>query len=791
MRSGNLQHLVRGSVSLVLWALVSFHALTAQDAAETKNLAHFESKIRPLLEKHCIDCHSGENPKGDIDLSSRNGWQIAQVIQPHDPENSLLMAVITSEDPDVRMPPPPQDPLRNAEVFAIKEWILSGALDPRSASQIDAPSVGPKKRNRVFEITTEDREFWAFQPLSAPQWNTSQSQLQPPGKIDLLVGDLQLQNASPRERIRRLYADLWGLPPTFEQVQAFEEDPSQEHWSRIVDSLLDSHHYGERWGRYWLDWVRYAETNGYERDGLKPHAWRYRDYVIDAFTKDKPYNQFIIEQLAGDQWAQSQGYTAENRLEIWREAIIATGFYRLHVWDDEPDDTTAAEFDDADDIIVTIGSAFLGLTIGCARCHDHKFDPISQRDYYSLLSFTRGIDPYGLSKKGGGGRGTGRIERYLVSESQSIAWENERQTKITDLQKQLETPTDPAVRARIEGEIKSLQGMSPPFDAALCAHEIADQPKPTYILHRGDPNSPRELVEARIPEILNPGLDRPARLHRLALAQWIADERNPMTARVMVNRIWQRHFGVGIVSSLDDFGRTGQLPKNLPLLDYLAGELIASGWSIKHLHRIILLSESYSKASRPKVQSEDLQYGQPQLRRLDAESIRDSILKIAGRLNDTRSGPSIYPRLSQEVKDAANPVSVSMWQESPIELQDCRSVYLIVKRSLKVPFLESLDFANSTSPTGVRTVTTTAPQALLLLNDPWLHQQAEHLSQRIVAAAGAESLKQVELLWQLVYQRSVTDEELQLALEYLKDKPEAMTSLCRALLNSSEFLYVD
>jgi hypothetical protein len=264
-----------------------------------------------------------------------------------------------------------------------------------------------------------------------------------------------------------------------------------------------------------------------------------------------------------------------------------------------------------------------------------------------------------------------------------------------------------------------------------------------------------------------------------------------MTARVMVNRIWQRHFGVGIVSSLDDFGRTGQLPKNLPLLDYLAGELIASGWSIKHLHRIILLSESYSKASRPKVQSEDLQYGQPQLRRLDAESIRDSILKIAGRLNDTRSGPSIYPRLSQEVKDAANPVSVSMWQESPIELQDCRSVYLIVKRSLKVPFLESLDFANSTSPTGVRTVTTTAPQALLLLNDPWLHQQAEHLSQRIVAAAGAESLKQVELLWQLVYQRSVTDEELQLALEYLKDKPEAMTSLCRALLNSSEFLYVD
>ncbi|MFM7927978.1 MAG: DUF1549 domain-containing protein, partial [Pirellula sp.] len=228
----------------------------------------------------------------------------------------------------------------------------------------------------------------------------------PSEKIDLLVGDLGLQTASPRERLRRLYLDLWGLPPTYEQVQVFEQDASPKRWSQTIEELLGSHHYGERWGRYWLDWVRYAETNGYERDGLKPHAWRYRDYVIDAFAKDKPYDQFIIEQLAGDQWAEAQGYGPTNEPELWRQATIATGFYRLHVWDDEPDDTLAAEFDDADDVMITIGSAFVGLTIGCARCHDHKFDPISQRDYYSLLSFMRGIDPYGLSKKGGGGRGT-------------------------------------------------------------------------------------------------------------------------------------------------------------------------------------------------------------------------------------------------------------------------------------------------------------------------------------------------------------------------------------------------
>jgi hypothetical protein len=553
--------------------------------------------------------------------------------------------------------------------------------------------------------------------------------------------------------------------------------------------LLSSHHYGERWGRYWLDWVRYAETNGYERDGLKPHAWRYRDYVIDAFVNDKPYDQFIIEQLAGDQWAEVQGYGPTNKADLWRQSTIATGFYRLHVWDDEPDDTLAAEFDDADDVMVTIGSVFLGLTIGCARCHDHKFDPISQHDYYSLLSFMRGIDPYGLSKKGGGGRGTGKIQRYLVSDQESADWEKDRQTKIAQKQTQLDAASDPAVRLAIEGEIKSLRDSVPPFDAALSVSEIGPEPKPTFVLHRGDPNSPKEQVRTKTPEILPSFPADESKSHRLRLARWIAHEKNPMTARVLVNRIWQRHFGVGIVPSIDDFGATGQKPANLQLLDFLADELITSGWSIKHVHRIILTSESYSKSSRRGGLSAESLYGQPQLRRLDAESIRDSILKVSGRLNDKRSGPSIYPSLTQEVKDAANPVSVSMWQESPKDQQDCRSVYLIVKRSLKVPFLETLDFANSTSPTPVRTVTTTAPQALLLLNDPWMHEQAEHLSKRIFSQAGQDSTQQIEILWKLVYQRAPTPEEMQSALKYLGSNPERFVS--RALLNSTEFIYVD
>jgi hypothetical protein len=778
-------------LSLVCLLSCSNRTLLSQDPSDLKSNAFFESKIRPLLEKHCLECHQGKESKADLDLSHSAGWQSAGVIKPGDPKNSLLLTVVTSDDPDARMPPPPKDPLSKAEQSSILEWISQGAYDPRLQQKESSESIGPKKRNRIFEITDEDRAYWAFQPLDPPKWDSSQIDLSPSKKIDLLVGDLGLERASARERLRRLYVDLWGLPPTYDQVQAFEQAPTTERWNQTLEELLSSHHYGERWGRYWLDWVRYAETNGYERDGLKPHAWRYRDYVIDAFVNDKPYDQFIIEQLAGDQWAEVQGYGPTNKADLWRQSTIATGFYRLHVWDDEPDDTLAAEFDDADDVMVTIGSVFLGLTIGCARCHDHKFDPISQHDYYSLLSFMRGIDPYGLSKKGGGGRGTGKIQRYLVSDQESADWEKDRQTKIAQKQTQLDAASDPAVRLAIEGEIKSLRDSVPPFDAALSVSEVGPEPKPTFVLHRGDPNLPKEQVRTKTPEILPSFPADESKSHRLRLARWIAHEKNPMTARVLVNRIWQRHFGVGIVPSIDDFGATGQKPANLQLLDFLADELITSGWSIKHVHRIILTSESYSKSSRRGGLSAESLYGQPQLRRLDAESIRDSILKVSGRLNDKRSGPSIYPSLTQEVKDAANPVSVSMWQESPKDQQDCRSVYLIVKRSLKVPFLETLDFANSTSPTPVRTVTTTAPQALLLLNDPWMHEQAEHLSKRIFSQAGQDSTQQIEILWKLVYQRAPTPEEMQSALKYLGSNPERFVSLCRALLNSTEFIYVD
>lgn len=777
--------------SIVLIFMCPLTLSWSQEPSRAQDSAFFESKIRPILEKHCLECHSGKSPKGDLDLSNRDGWQSSGVIKPGDPKNSLIVQVLERQDPEERMPPATKPQLSRTEVQAITDWVASGAYDPRVEPSSDTESTGPKKRNRVFEITDEDRNYWAFQPLKPKTWTPEQEKLAASKKIDLLVGDHSNSTASPRERLRRVYLDLWGLPPSYPQVQAFEEDASAHKWIAIVEELLSSHHYAERWGRHWLDWVRYAETNGYERDGLKPHAWRYRDYVIDSFEKDKPYDRFIIEQLAGDQWAQAQGFSPTHEPQLWRESLIATGFYRLHVWDDEPDDTLAAQYDDADDVMVTIGSAFLGLTIGCARCHDHKFDPISQHDYYSLLSHMRGIDPYGLSKKGGGGRGTGKIQQYLVSDAESAEWERQRQRDIEDHQKKLEAQSDPAERLKLEGQIKALRDKTPPFDAALSVGETSALLQPTFILHRGDPHSPREQVSPRTPEILPVSQDESPKHPRLKLAEWIASPENPLTARVLANRVWQRHFGIGIVSSIDDFGNTGSKPSNPELLDFLASELIASGWSIKHLHRIILASETYSKSSHPANDSLHTIYSQPQLRRLDAESIRDSILSISGQLGDKRSGPSIYPSLTQEVKDSANPVSVSMWQESPKEEQNCRSVYLIVKRSLKVPFLETLDFANSTSPTAVRSVTTTAPQALLLLNDPWLHEQAEHLAQRVLREAGMDAQPQIERLWELAYQRRISTEELKISLDYLASSPAGLTSLCRAVLNSSEFLYMD
>ncbi|MBL9173176.1 MAG: DUF1553 domain-containing protein [Verrucomicrobiales bacterium] len=719
---------------------------------------------------------------------------------------------------------PPQDPFGNPEQDSPhwadrlgRRWAakvaLSLALTLSSGFPASSDSV-PELRRGTFALSQDDRAYWAFQPLeprAVPVGISAQGAANP---VDAFVNDrLSVRRltanprADPREQVRRLWFDLLGLAPDRPVVAAFERDPSDVAWARLVDQCLASPRYGERWGRHWLDLVRYAESNGYERDGPKPNAWRYRDYVIRSFNQDKPYDQFIREQLAGDEIA---GDSPSPSLEeaAWRDAIIATGFYRLHVWDDEPDSTVAAEYDDLDDILVTTGTAFLGITLGCARCHDHKFDPISQADYYSFLSFFRGLDPYGQHKTGGGGRGTGRIDRPLASTAALQQWQEQKRSRVEALQMRLKEAGD-ADRKALETELKAAESAPAPFDVALAAVEIGGRAKETHVLHRGDPQSPRERVSPAFPVVLgtpvpairDPGTGAGTSGRRRVLADWIASADNPLTARVLVNRVWQHHFGSGLVPTPDDFGRTGLRPTHPELLDFLAREFVMDGWSVKRLHRRILLSEAYRRSSdahNPNALAEDegnsLLWRQ-NLRRLEAEVIRDNLLLAAGELNCRSGGPSVYPTLPAEVHGTQDSAGKG-WADSSAEDQKRRSVYLVVKRALKVPLLECLDFANSASPSGTRTVTTTAPQALMLLNDPFVHERAAALALRIESEASSRGADPVLRLYEIVLQRPPSASERTVAESLLASVPNrpgraGLESLCRVLLNVNEFIYVE
>ncbi|NCG28544.1 MAG: DUF1553 domain-containing protein [Verrucomicrobiales bacterium] len=541
-----------------------------------------------------------------------------------------------------------------------------------------------------FSISEEDRNYWAFQPVSTTNHENS--------SIDSIVdeaittnGWVQNSAADRKVLIRRAYFDLIGLAPTYQEIKAFEADPSstEKALSSLVDKLLAMPEYGERWGRHWLDVVRYAQTNGYERDDEKPNAWRYRDYVIKAFNTDKPYDRFVLEQLAGDELILEAFNKNKPFLEGGDEGLIATGFYRLGVWDDEPDDKKAAEYDGLDDILRTTTETFLGLTTGCARCHDHMFDPISQKDYYSMLAYFRNVRNYAK-------------------------------------------PSDKGIILR------AING-----GKALSVSEHGDEAPETHVLIRGDASKPGLKVKPMIPGIFSaigpePEPTENSSGRRLALAKWITDPSNPLTSRVMVNRIWQYHFGKGIVGSPNDFGRAGEPISNLELLDWLATEFVQSGWSIKHMHRVIMNTRAYRRSSDPNVDNEvkdpgNVHHWKMNLRRLEAETIRDRILQMSDQLNQKREGPSFYPALNGEVVAGASKPGRG-WQWSSEEDQKRRSVYAFVKRTMVYPFFELFDYANTEGSLGTRPQTTVAPQALLMLNSELNAESATLISKRAISS---------------------------------------------------------
>ena len=733
----------------------------------------FETKVRPVLAGSCFECHGPTKQKSGLRVDSLqgllDGGELGPAIVPGDPGASRLILGVSYVDSSFQMPP--RAKLSDRQIEDLRTWVKMGAPWPGAGPKGDAGRSSAPRRGQ--EITALDREYWAFQPVRDPpppavrgaDWCTS--------PLDrFLLAKLEAKDvvpngpASPRELVRRAYFDLIGLPPPPEEVDAFVADSSPDAWARLVDRLLARPEHGERWARHWLDVVRYADSNGYERDDEKPLSWRYRDYVIRAFNEDKPYWRFVSEQLAGDELEDATA-----------EAVAATGYYRLGVWDDEPDDARMAEFDYLDDILKTTGSAFLGLTVGCARCHDHKFDPIPQEDYYSLLAFIRNVSyqanpAYDF---------TSSAYSPFAPPAEVARWRKEDARKKKDLEARIAACAESNEKARLEADLKRLKETAPPFEWTLAVREDGPTAKATQVLIRGNAGSPGKDVVPAFLSVLGgerpspppAAAERASTGLRSVLGRWIGDPQHPLTARVIVNRVWQHHFGRGIVETSGDFGRSGFPPTHPELLDWLASRFIESGGSLKQLHRLILTSSAYRMSSSAADNAAALRadegnqlFWRQSLHRLDAEAIRDSILAASGVLNGKMGGRGMFPRVGKEVLAGGSRPGLG-WGVSSEAERSRRSIYVFVKRTMLDPFLEGFDYSNTAQPLDVRPVTTVAPQALTLLNSSFVDEEARSFARRLRREAGHDARAQVDRAYRLALARDPGDEERRIALDFL------------------------
>jgi hypothetical protein len=637
------------------------------------------------------------------------------------------------------------------------------------------------------------KQHWAFEPVRRPAVPRPRNAAWAHTAVDAFVlARLEGQGIPPapladrRTLLRRVTLDLIGLPPTPDEQRAFLDDRSPAAYEQLVDRLLASPHYGERWARHWLDVARYAETNGYERDGAKPSAYRYRDYVIDAFNRDKPYDRFLTEQLAGDELDDSDA-----------ETQTATTFLRLGTWDDEPAEPTVDRYDQLDDVLGTTAAAFLGVTLRCARCHDHKFEPFRQVDYYRMLAV---FEPLRRPQNGradldravGSARELGGYRMALATAAGALAPGTPALFKVAP---QLVVPRPP--RAYIWYE----DGAPPPV---------------THVLHRGDPARPKQAVAPGVPAVLTARQPEPPRLlahstgRRLWLAHWLTHPDNPLVARVMVNRVWQHHFGRGLVATANDFGTMGEPPTHPELLDYLAAEFVARGWSVKALDREIVLSHTYqlsaaSSAEEARLDPKATLLGHWRPRRLEAEAVRDRMLAVSGWLNPQMGGPGVCPPLPRAVLEGQSRPGDG-WGTSDARQAARRSIYLFVKRSLAVPELEVLDTPDTTSSCEQRLVSTVAPQALTFLNGAFANEQARAFAGRLRREGGASATEQVRRAFELALCRPPRPEELDAGLAFLAAQRrqietdraakgdagrQALEAFCLVLLNTNEFVYLD
>ena len=924
--------------------IVLFLSVALPLAAQTaEDVDFFERKVRPIFAAKCQACHSAEIKTAGLDLSSAEGFVMGgasgPLVIPQSPSESQLLKVVSYEE---RLKMPPMGKLEETEIAALEQWIERGAPWP-GMEQVE---VAGEKDEEFTGFTDEQKAFWAFQPLSDPSppaVNATNWVLAP---IDRFVlarlegqGLTPAPAASKETLLRRASYDLTGLPPSPEQIEAFLKDDSADAFARVVDRLLASKAYGERWGRHWLDVARYADSTGNDEDHRYPYAWRYRDYVIDAFNEDTPYNQFVVEQIAGDLLPSAEPGTPNRR------GITATGFLALGPKALAQQDKTRMLYDIYDEQVDVVSKTFMGMTMSCARCHDHKFDPFLSTDYYSMVNFfanTRSFkDPsthvskllfvplvpesewtdyeahqeeirrrrfgienlaeieleehvagltdqvaqYMLAARASYEDGaaadsgldadllqrwiaylkpSGEVRSHMRAWDEAVAGEREavaakfqesfeatfsewRKT-IQEWRKEVNRPAEeitmgipPKPRfepgenrffhevffsksgpfsfreeaeleavvsrktldeiARLEGEVAELEarGVNEPDRACAVQDKGPDELVEQHVFVRGDYASKGDVAPKVFPAILE-GLDqepiRSGGSGRLELAKWLTKPDHELTSRVMVNRIWHWHFGRGIVGTPNNFGKTGEAPSHPELLDYLASRFVESGWSIKQLHRMIMLSSTYQMSSEisdaaAMKDSENRFLSHFNRRRLDVEEIRDGLLAIADALEE-HAGGTIQSGFGTDGENSNDRLSVN-----PDEYK-VRTVYLPLRRANLPALLNLFDFGDATTTQGKRALTNVAPQALFMMNSEFVAERARDLARRILESP--DDSARIREAYLSTLNRVPSSDEVDRGLTYLAELGERFDkfkevdkwqSLCRVLMASNEFIYVD
>ena len=839
-----------------------------------------EKDVVPIFQMRCAKCHGKRRREGDLDLrtlaSRLKGGRSGPAIVPGNPEESLAFQRITAGE----MPPPDMlfenqvRPPSSEEVEVLRRWIADGARadEPRAP----APPA---------EISEADRRFPAFRPPVRPAAPVVKGTDRVRNPIDrFLLAKLEekgLSYSSRAERLtllRRVYLDLIGMPPTPAEAAAFLADDRPDAYERLIDRLLASRHYGEKWAQVWLDLAGYSDSEGIiDEDRVRPHAWRYRDYVIRAFNSDKPYDRFLIEQLAGDELI-----PAARREDVTPEMVdtlAATGFLRM-----TPDGTyspangsLAERMTVIADEIQVLSSSVMGLTIGCARCHDHKYDPVTQRDYYRLGAVLQAaFDPYDWVKPterhleiatAKERRETAefnapieaevkRLEEHLEATRKPYRDRllNERLEKLPDdlradlrelaeIPKEERTPVQQYLARRFRETIeisdaklaetfaefkdewdklqkpladKKKQLRAVPKIRSL--YDMGGEPSPAYLLLRGEAQSIGDRVDPGVPRVLTADLRSYDELHRggndetsgnrLALARWLTQPNHPLTSRVMVNRLWLNHFGRGLVSTPANFGRTGSPPSHPELLDWLATEFVRSAWSIKAMQRLMMTSEAYRQSSRvdpatEKADPDNILLSRMPLRRMNAEALHDSILRVVGRLDETPFGPPVP--VEKQPNGEILPQATDKGRR--------RAIYVLKRRRTPLTLLDAFDLPQLSPNCTERTVSNVAPQALQMMNSETLIEDARFLAGRLIDEYPNDREQQVRALYQRVLSRPPTNDETARSLEDLSllavnwrphlEKESfhgprqtaarwyALASLAHALLNSAEFVYLD